>query len=628
MEKIYIAGLVILVLLGYWYIRKYQHVGHENEEKRIAREIAAYTPLKQTEMAALSDTERLLEQVKSTAARLNQYVLYKSEAVGAWRISQEGNRPLMVLVMGEFKTGKSTFINTILGEEILTTDVAPSTAVTSLLCFGKERQVWLHYADGRKEEYLFEKLAEITAEGDDRKRAIRESLAYVEIALPNAMLKRINLIDTPGLNVHRESHIRNTENFKDKADVVLWVFNAARSATRTEIQEIKALGERLKPFAVVNRIDNIDEEEESVDDVLGKIKKRLDGTVQGVFGLSSKLAREAEQHGDAALLEQSGWAVFMEKLEQHFLACADELKLVALSDKVQEFLAHFRTRLAELEKAAAAKEKNFGSQDEALQSIQDYFDGLEEMRKNGIASQQRIERGARFFHEKLEKNREKVELIDDVKLHQEGAESLIGAIEPVLPFIGILEKLGQQDGLRQATVIANNLSMLNDEIDVEAVRFQAWNNGRRELEGECQDLNNEEAAMKRLEVEYRHSGLFGGEPVFDFSGRRERFNNSVTEYNAHLEQFKNKIRMSWGQYIDICADTFTKNMDIQKVLKQMNQFIEGKQRECMDEKVRFERDFEQEKKAQQKLCTEIQEGQCILQELASSLQAEMQKEAV
>ena len=629
MEQFYIAGIIILALLGYWYVRKRWNGGDEDEETRIAREIATYTPLGQKEMAALSDMERLVEQVKGTAVKLNQHAIYKAEAAGVWRISQEGSRPLMVMVMGEFKTGKSTFINTILGEEILTADVAPATAVTSLLCFGETKRLWLHYADGRKEEYPFEKLAEITAEGDESKRTIRESLAYVEIALPNEMLKRVNLIDTPGLNVHRESHIRNTENFKDKADVVLWVFNAARSATRTEIQEIKALGSRLKPFAVVNRIDNIDEEEESVEAVLDKIEKRLSGVVQGVFGLSSKLAREAVQNDDAALLKQSGWADFMEKLEQHFLICADELKMTALSDKVQEFLNQFRLRLEELGKTAAAKEKNFGSRDEALQNIKNFFDALDSMRKEGIESQDRIECGAKLFCEKLENNRGKVELIDDTKLCCEVSGALVGAIEPVLPIIGILEKLGQeQDGFKEATTIAGDLSMMNDEIDAEVARLHGWNDGLCSLNGECQDLDNEKAAVDELGEEYRHSGVFGGEPVFDFSGRRERFNNSVEAYNTHLKQFGDKVQRHWGQFIDICADIFTKNKDIQEVLKKMNAFLERKQQECLNEQARFERDFEQEKREQQKLCDEIKAGQCILQELVGSLQAGMQKEAV
>lgn len=623
MEKFYAAGIFILALLGYWYVRK-----RKNGETPIESEIAAYTPIGKSEMAALSDMERLVEQLKSTAVKLNQYTLYKAEAVGAWRISQEGSRPLIVLVMGEFKTGKSTFINTILGEEILRSDVAPATAVTSLLCFGSEKKVWLHYADGRKAEYSFAKLAEITAEGDDSKRAIRESLAYVEIALPNDTLKRINLIDTPGLNVHRESHIRNTENFKDKADVVLWVFNAARSATRSEIQKIKSLGERLKPFAIVNRIDNIDEEEESVEEVIESIEKRLDRAVQGVFGLSSKLAREATQSGDATLLKQSGWADFMEKLEQHFLTCADELKLAAISAKVHEFLNHFETRLNELENAAVTKEKNFVSRDEALQNLKAGFDALDRMRKRGIAARQRIERGAQLFHEKLERSWNQVELIDDVKLHQEAAEALIGAIEPVLPVIELLENIGQkQGGFQEAPVIASDLSMLNDEIDAEFTRFRVWSNGMAELNGECHDLDNEEAEMKELGQEYRHSGLFGDEPVFDFSGRRKRFNNSVASYNAHYEQFARKVQIQWGQFINICADTVSKNKDIQKILDRMNNFLEREQQKYMDERARLAGDFEHEKQEQQKLCTEIKEGQRILRELAGSLQVKMRKEA-
>lgn len=59
----------------------------------------------------------------------------------------------MVLVMGEFSTGKSTFINTLLGADVLTTAQIPTTAVISLLSYGETPAVKLHHQDGSVTDY-------------------------------------------------------------------------------------------------------------------------------------------------------------------------------------------------------------------------------------------------------------------------------------------------------------------------------------------------------------------------------------------------------------------------------------------------------------------------------------------
>ncbi|QNU23465.1 dynamin family protein [Geobacillus zalihae] len=72
--------------------------------------------------------------------------------------------PCIVMVAGEFKTGKSTFINALLGEEVLTSDVIPATAVVTKLTYGKKREVIAHFIDGQKKNYNEEQLKQLTVE--------------------------------------------------------------------------------------------------------------------------------------------------------------------------------------------------------------------------------------------------------------------------------------------------------------------------------------------------------------------------------------------------------------------------------------------------------------------------------
>ena len=192
--------------------------------------IAAYHPSTPPESA--TPRERLAIFLRNHAHALVSTEDFRTQALALWEIANEAERPLLVAVMGEFKTGKSTFLNTLVGAPVLQTDAAPATAVVTVLRYGGKKTVTLHKKDGTTMPYAFDRRKEITAEGDASLQALRDSLFYVEITYPAPLLQRVNLIDTPGLNVHRQAHIDASEAFQDKADLVLWVFSATRALTR------------------------------------------------------------------------------------------------------------------------------------------------------------------------------------------------------------------------------------------------------------------------------------------------------------------------------------------------------------------------------------------------------------
>src|SRR5579872_1696464 len=65
-----------------------------------------------------------------------------------------------VAVVGEFKTGKSTFVNALLGVDVVPTDVVPATATLNRMTYGLESSIEVVYKDGRKEAVAFDKLKE------------------------------------------------------------------------------------------------------------------------------------------------------------------------------------------------------------------------------------------------------------------------------------------------------------------------------------------------------------------------------------------------------------------------------------------------------------------------------------
>src|SRR5215510_7431510 len=61
-----------------------------------------------------------------------------------------------VVVVGEFKRGKSTFINALLGVDVLPADVLPTTATLNRVTYGYDKRAVVDYYDGRRDTIAFD----------------------------------------------------------------------------------------------------------------------------------------------------------------------------------------------------------------------------------------------------------------------------------------------------------------------------------------------------------------------------------------------------------------------------------------------------------------------------------------
>ena len=59
-----------------------------------------------------------------------------------------------LLVLGDMKRGKSTFLNALIGEKLLPSDVNPCTAVLTVLRYGLEKKVTVYFNDGKSPQQL------------------------------------------------------------------------------------------------------------------------------------------------------------------------------------------------------------------------------------------------------------------------------------------------------------------------------------------------------------------------------------------------------------------------------------------------------------------------------------------
>ncbi|KEZ48800.1 dynamin family protein [Metabacillus indicus] len=284
-----------------------------------------YEDWKKPVLASLNKLHKLLEGRED---------LHKT-TVKIERIMDNLQEPPVVMIFGEFNAGKSTFINALLGEKILTSDVIPATAVVTKLRYGKRKELVGHFKDGSKKVMQSSQLEELSSEKKEQ-RKLRESLHYLELKLNHPMLKKMSLVDSPGLNSGHDHHTAATEMFMDMAEEAFWVFwykNVGLSSEMESIQQLISIG--IKPVGVVNGIDQLDEEQDDLDQYLEYLKtRRLQGVLNRVIGISALEALEGQVNGDPDLLELSNWGELQSVLSQ--LKGKEDVKKAKLLSQITE----------------------------------------------------------------------------------------------------------------------------------------------------------------------------------------------------------------------------------------------------------------------------------------------------
>ncbi len=208
----------------------------------------------------------------------------------------------LLVIVGEFNSGKSAFINALLGEPFLPEGVTPTTAEIHLL------------RHGNADRY-------VNTDG------------VVVLSHPAEWLRDINLVDTPGTNAVIQRHQEITEAFIPRSDLVLFVTSADRPFSESErmfLTHIRDWGKKV--VVVINKIDLLDSEAD-VEQVVGFVRENaqtLLGLRPEVFPLSARLALRAKTTPPGperdALWERSRFA----PLEAYILHTLDESERIRL----------------------------------------------------------------------------------------------------------------------------------------------------------------------------------------------------------------------------------------------------------------------------------------------------------
>ncbi len=237
---------------------------------------------------------------------------------------------LNLAVLGQFKRGKSSLLNALLGIDILPTSVIPLTAIPTFLTSGDIYSARILF-DSEKSDLLFshnnyQKVREFIAEfvTEEKNPRNEKKVREVVISIPgNSLLeKKIVFIDTPGIGSTYKHNTEATLNFLPQCDAAFFVISPDPPITEAELDFLRSVKEKVpKLFFVLNKADYLNEEEKK--DILNFLEANLAKSgidVKGkIFPVSAKHALEAKLNNDFDLLKKSG-VVAIEKHLIEFLA--------------------------------------------------------------------------------------------------------------------------------------------------------------------------------------------------------------------------------------------------------------------------------------------------------------------
>src|SRR5271154_4738581 len=162
---------------------------------------------------------------------------------------------LHLAVLGQMKRGKSSFINALLGAEILPTGVLPVTAVITEIMYAPVPKATIIRTTGQREGVdlttLVNYLTEVGNPGN------RKQVSFVEIYYPSAFLESgIILIDTPGIGSTHTHNTQITESYLEHVDAGIIVLSIDPPITEVESQFIRRIKEDVpKLFFILNKTD-------------------------------------------------------------------------------------------------------------------------------------------------------------------------------------------------------------------------------------------------------------------------------------------------------------------------------------------------------------------------------------
>lgn len=335
--------------------------------------------LELADLAQQLGAEPIVEEARELAARVAEGRFY-------------------VACVGQFKRGKSTLLNALVGHAVVPTGFIPVTAVPTVIRFGEELHARVRMRDGSWRNVPMSELKEYVTEELNPEN--RKAVEGAEVFVPSPLLSSgMCFVDTPGLGSVFSGNTATTQAFIPHIDAALVVVGADPPIAGDELAVVEAVGRQVEDLIlVINKADRTSDPERAAAAKFTReiLQKRLNRPMGEVFEVSA--AERIEDRGPFR-----DWGKLLTRLHHlvedsgsNIVRAACDRGLQRLSEQV---LAIIREDRDALERPIEESERRIESMKETIQESER---SIRELNFLFMAEQQRIsdlliERHQRFF---------------------------------------------------------------------------------------------------------------------------------------------------------------------------------------------------------------------------------------
>ncbi len=333
-----------------------------------------------------------------------------AEELGAEPVAEEA-RELAVRVsegrfyvacVGQFKRGKSTLLNALVGHAVVPTGFIPVTAVPTVIRFGEHLHARIRMRDGSWRDVAIADLKEYVTEELNPEN--KKGVDGAEVFVPSPLLSSgMCFVDTPGLGSVFTGNTATTQAFIPHIDAALVVVGADPPIAGEELALVEAVGRQVQDLIlIINKADRTSDAERAaaVKFTREVLEKRLGRPMGEVFEVSA--AERMENRGSLR-----DWGDLLASLHRlvgesgrDLVRAACERGLQRLSEQLLAIIGEDRDALQrpieESERRITLMKETISEAERSMRELNFLF----------MAEQQRIsdyfvERRRRFFHSAL-----------------------------------------------------------------------------------------------------------------------------------------------------------------------------------------------------------------------------------
>ncbi len=251
-----------------------------------------------------------------------------------------------LVVVGQFKRGKTSLINALLGAEILPVAVVPLTSIVTIMTWGEALRIKVYFNDERVAEIKPESLSEYVTEKGNPKNI--KDVREVVLTYPSPYLKNgVRLIDTPGVGSIYEHNTDVAYQYLPKSDAALFLLSVDQPMSKAELDFLADVKEYSnKIFFVLNKSDYLRENDlkEAIDFTRNALCEAMGAEVR-LFPVSARLALDGTIAQSGELIEKSMLPVFSKDLNRFLMEEKGNVLLLSVTNNLMRSISQAKLEL-------------------------------------------------------------------------------------------------------------------------------------------------------------------------------------------------------------------------------------------------------------------------------------------